>query len=115
MEYINGNLVRKILVYKKRKNIYWTHIKGVNKFLWWKFPYDYWSHLTDTYTKEKMIEYLKHTDCYFENDTVYYYPYVELIFSENHSRIIDFNNVEELDNWIKDFFQKYPNIFIELK
>ena len=114
-KYINGNLVKKILIHKKSENPYWKHIVGVSKFLWIKKSYNYWEHWMYIYTEEEMIKELPKLDSYFENGKVYYLPYIVLKFSENYDETITFNTVKELDNWLNSFLDKYPNIFYKVE
>lgn len=115
MKYINGNLVKKIIVYKKSENPYWKHIVGVSKFLWIKHSYNYWYHVGDCYTEENMIKKLPKFDSYFENGKVYYLPYIVLKFSENYDETLTFNTIEDLDEWLNLFLEKYPNTFYKLE
>lgn len=114
-KYINGNLVKKILVHKKSENPYWEHCIGVHKFLWIRKSYDYWNYWMDEYTEEEMIKELPKSDSYFENGKVYYLPYIVLKFSKDYDELITFKTIEELDNWMTLFLNKYPNIFYKIE
>ena len=114
-EYINGNLVKKVLVHRKSVNPYWVHQVGTYKFLWIKKSYDYWNYWMDIYTEEEMIKKLPKLDSYFENGKVYYLPYIVLKFSENYDESITFKTVEELNNWLDSFLEKYPNTFYKME
>lgn len=41
-KYINGNLIKRILVFKTRKHPEWKHRIADTKFLFWKRHIDYW-------------------------------------------------------------------------
>jgi hypothetical protein len=41
-KYINGNLIKRILVFKTRKHPEWKHRIADTKFLFWKKHIDYW-------------------------------------------------------------------------
>lgn len=115
-EYINGNLVRRILVYPKKKNSWWKHKKGIIKFLWITKEYDYWEdYFEGTLNSEEFKKYIENNDCYVEDDNVYYYPHAVLEFSSNHNRTIYFNTIEGLYKWVEDFTQQYPKTFIRIK
>lgn len=115
-EYINGNLVRRILVYPKEKSSWWEHKKGIRKFLWITKEYDYWEGaLGYTYNPEEFKEAMDKVDCYVEDDNVYYYPHAILEFSSNHDRTIYFNTIEGLYKWVEDFTRQYPKTFIKIR
>lgn len=114
-KYINGNLVREIILKEKEKDPYWEHHVGVHKFFWWKIPYDYWEFWLDTYTEEKMLEELPKYEAYLENGVVYYNPYVILKFSGEHYKCYYFDTVKEAKEWIAEFLEKYPNVFYKIE
>lgn len=114
-KYINGNLVKKIIVHKKSENPYWEHHIGFYKFLWKKKSYDYWNYRMDDYTEEEMIKKLPELDCYFENGKIYYLPYIVLKFSKNYDESITFKTIEDLNKWLNLFLNKYPNTFYKLE
>lgn len=114
-KYINGNLVKKIIVHRKSINPHWIHCVRTYKFLWIKKSYDYWNYWMDDYSEEEMLKELSNSDSYFENGKVYYLPCIVLKFSENYNESITFKTIEELDNWLNSFLEKYPNMFYKIE
>ena len=102
-KYINGNLIKRILVFKTRKHPEWKHEIEDTKFLFWKRHFDYW-YLLDpflgTYSEKEMLETISERTSFYKDGIVYQKPHIILEFSERHNESIYFNSDEEL---IKNF------------
>lgn len=86
-KYINGNLIKRILVFKTRKHPEWKHRIADTKFLFWKRHIDYW-YLLDP--------------CFGT-------------YSERHDESIYFDSDEEMEGWLESFRQEFgkPFMYIE--
>ena len=71
-KYINGNLIKRILVFKTRKHPEWKHRIADTKFLFWKKHIDYW-YLLDpcfgTYSEKGMLESIRRPSTRMEQYT----------------------------------------------
>lgn len=87
-KYINGNLIRRILVFKTRKHPEWEHKIADTKFLFWKRHIDYW-YLLDpcfgTYSEKGMLESISKKESFYKDGIV---PHIILEFSERLSILI---------------------------
>lgn len=62
-KYINGSLVKRVLVFKTRKHP--DTLCG--RFLFWKIHRDYWDPCFGTYTEEKMISSLEKRYAFYKD------------------------------------------------
>ena len=90
-KYINGNLIKRILVFKTRKHPEWKHRIADTKFLFWKRHIDYW-YLLDpcfgTYSEKGMLESISKRTSFYKDGIVYQKPHIILEFSERHDESI---------------------------
>lgn len=90
-KYVNGNLIRRILVFKTRKHPEWEHKIADTKFLFWKRHTDYW-YLLDpcfgTYSEKGMLESISKRTSFYKDGIVYQKPHIILEFSERHDESI---------------------------
>ena len=117
-KYINGNLIKRILVFKTRKHPEWKHEIEDTKFLFWKRHFDYW-YLLDpflgTYSEKGMLETISERTSFYKDGIVYQKPHIILEFSERHDESIYFNSDEEMEDWFESFRKEFgkPFIYIE--
>lgn len=101
-KYINGNLIKRILVFKTRKHPEWKHRIADTKFLFWKRHIDYW-YLLDpcfgTYSEKGMLESISKRTSFYKDGIVYQKPHIILEFSERHDESIYFDSDEEMEGW----------------
>ena len=115
-KYINGNLIKRILVFKTRKHPEWKHRIADTKFLFWKRHIDYW-YLLDpcfgTYSEKGMLESISKRTSFYKDGIVYQKPHIILEFSERHDESIYFD--EEMEGWLESFRQEFgkPFMYIE--
>lgn len=91
-KYINGSLVKRVLVFKTRKHPDWVHY--VDRFL--LIHRDYWDPCFGTYTEEKMISSLEKRYAFYKDGIVYQKPHIILEFSKRHDESIYFDSDEEM-------------------
>lgn len=111
-KYINGNLIKRILVFKTRKHPEWKHRIADTKFLFWKRHIDYW-YLLDpcfgTYSEKGMLESISKRTSFYKDGIVYQKPHIILEFSERHDESIYFDSDEEMEGWLESFRQEFGN------
>lgn len=103
---INGNLVKRILVFKTRKHPKWVHCVKDCRLLFWKIHRDYWYYWDPrfgTYTEEGMISSLEMKCTFYKDGIVYEKPHVILEFSKEIKESIYFDNDEEMEEWVTNF------------
>lgn len=113
-KYINGNLIKRILVFKTRKHPEWKH-SGYQIFILEKA---YW-YLLDpcfgTYSEKGMLESISKRTSFYKDGIVYQKPHIILEFSERHDESIYFDSDEEMEGWLESFRQEFgkPFMYIE--
>lgn len=117
-KYINGNLIKRILVFKTRKHPEWKHEIKDTRFLFWKIHIDYW-YLIDphlgTYSEKEMLELINDGTSFYKYGIVYQKPHIILEFSRRHDEPIYFDSDEEMEDWFESFMKEFgkPFIYIE--
>lgn len=108
-KYINGNLIKRILVFKTRKHPEWKH-SGYQIFILEKA---YW-YLLDpcfgTYSEKGMLESISKRTSFYKDGIVYQKPHIILEFSEMSLSIL----IVMMEGWLESFRQEFgkPNTFI---
>lgn len=95
MKFLNLNNVSRIGVFPKKENWHYTFIEGKKTFWGWRKPqwFDgYWHYLT----AENVLKANK--DCYIENGTLYYKPFIEYQLSSRNYVTEVFEHGDEMDN-----------------
>lgn len=117
-KYINGSLVKRVLVFKTRRHPEWKHYMSDKKFLLWRRHIDYW-YCSDpcfgTYSEEKMLSSIDNKTSFYKDGIVYQKSHIILKFSERHDEWIYFDSDEEMEGWFESFKQEFgkPFIYIE--
>lgn len=91
-KYINGSLVKRVLVFKTRKHPDWVHY--VDDSCFGKYIEIIGTHVT--YTEEKMISSLEKRYAFYKDGIVYQKPHIILEFSKRHDESIYFDSDEEM-------------------
>lgn len=97
-KYINGSLVKRVLVFKTRKHPDWVHYVTDSCF--------------GTYTEEKMISSLEKRYAFYKDGIVYQKPHIILEFSKRHDESIYFDSDEEMEGWFESFMEEFGKPFI---
>lgn len=114
-KYINGSLVKRVLVFKTRKHPDWVHYVDNYRFLFWKIHRDYWYYWDPcfgTYTEEKMISSLEKRYAFYKDGIVYQKPHIILEFSKRYDESIYFDSDEEMEGWFESFMEEFGKPFI---
>lgn len=91
-KYINGSLVKRVLVFKTRKHPDWVHYVDDSCF----GKYIEWDPCFGTYTEEKMISSLEKRYAFYKDGIVYQKPHIILEFSKRHDDYFDSDEEMEL-------------------
>ena len=114
--YINGNLVRRVLVYNTRINSYWKHyIYDSSVFFFWKKHYDYWhnwKYLGKRFTEKEMISELDPEKDFFEDGVVYIKPHIVFELSDICDKVLYFKTDKEMIEYLESFLDRYETSFI---
>ena len=117
-KYINGNLIKRILIFKTRKHPERKHKIAYSKFLFWKRHIDYW-YLLDpyfgTYSEKEMLKLISKRTSFYKDGIVYQKPHIILEFSEKHDESIYFDSDEEIKDWFESFRKEFGKQFIYIE
>lgn len=102
-KYINGSLVKRVLVFKTRKHpdIMWTITDSC---------FGKYIEIIGTYTEKKMISSLEKRYAFYKDGIVYQKPHIILEFSKRHD--IYFDSDEEMEGWFESFMEEFGKPFI---
>lgn len=111
-KYINGSLVKRVLVFKTREHPDWKHCVVDYRFLFWKVHKDYWYDWDSSYTEEEMISSLENRHAFYKDGIVYQKPHIILELSERYDESIYFDSDEEMEGWFESFMEEFGKPFI---
>lgn len=117
--YINGNLVKEILVYKTKVNKSWEHRVYDFKFFFFKKHFDYWySHKfldERCFTEAEMLNKLDPEKEFFKERKVYAKPHIVFELLDNYCEVKYFETDEEMENYLQDFLSLFKDSFVCIK
>lgn len=116
--YLNGTLVRELLVYKARKAPHWNHEIRDYKFLFWKRHKEYWYHYIPewgTYSERELVDKKFEEGYFFAFKEVWEKAHIIFKFSEVDKRTKYFESDEEMEEFLQNFIAKFDTKFIRIK